>query len=335
MDPTSFASILAGVKRMREEYGDDDSQKKEEGQQVHQQEVGEGTSSSIEKQRVTEEIQQPHVNTATPSQPIPSQPITSQPTTEQPVASQPPVNKPRERKERKEIDSARMNRIRSGVQMYSQIQVSPSQKQNPLLQSALLKQKPITFNKEILSDYYINPNLQILFLSLKYHQLHPEYVWRRIKKLNQGSVVSTRLDNSLKILLTVIDIESPQDTLRKLNSICVKQDLTLIIAWSFEQAGNYVAMFKENELSANKVNLIIKGIKNNDFTSNMINTLTTVKTINKTDSINLIANYKNFKTIVKSDTHQIHGLGERKLKNLKSSFLEPFIFNKEERTNDI
>ncbi|CAH6720436.1 putative mating-type switching protein Swi10p [[Candida] jaroonii] len=318
MDPTSFASILAGVKRMREEYGDDDKNKNEGGQGAAQQELQ--TEDPQTKQAPQqEEIQQPQSTSDTHVQ----------------TPIQQPTSQPRERKERKDIDSARMNRIRNGVQMYSQIQVSPSQKQNPLLQSALLKQKPITFNKEILSDYYINPNLQILFLSLKYHQLHPEYVWRRIKKLNQGSVISTRMDNSLKVLLTVIDIESPQDTLRKLNSICVKQDLTLIIAWSFEQAGNYVAMLKENELSANKVNLIIKGIKNNDFTSNMINTLTTVKTINKTDSINLIANYKNFKTIVKSDSHQIHGLGDRKIKNLKSSFSEPFIFNKEERTDDM
>ncbi|WEJ93034.1 ssDNA endonuclease and repair protein rad10 [Yamadazyma tenuis] len=214
--------------------------------------------------------------------------------------------------------------------MYSQIQVAPSQKGNPVFQSSLLKQKPIAYNKEILSDYYINPTLQVLFLSMKYHQLHPEYIWRRCKKLNQGSTVSTIKDNACKILLAVIDIESPQEALRKLNNICIKQDLTLLIAWSFEQAGNYIAMLKDNELSRTKVNLTIRGAKQSDFKSNLTDTLTSIRAINKTDVINLMTEIGSFKDIVEADNIKIHGFGDRKISNLKATFSQPFILNKEQ-----
>lgn len=227
------------------------------------------------------------------------------------------------------VNVARPSNRATAVQMYSQIQVSPSQKGNPLLQSPLMKLKPISYNKEILSDYYINPTLQILFLSLKYHQLHPEYIWKRCKRLNQGSIVSNTGDSALKVLLAVVDIDSPQEVLRKLNNICIKQQLTLIVAWSFEQAGNYIAMFKDNELLKNKVNLVIKGVKKQDIKSNLIDSLTTIKTINKTDVVNLLMEVGSFKDIATANDIKIGGLGDRKLQNLKDAFTKPFIYKEE------
>lgn len=302
MDPTSFASILAGVKRMREQYDSETNVVSEE--KILEPITGTGEEGTSKANNDSSDNKS--------------------------VLKESSSNK-------ENIQSSQRSSIimthRSSVQLYNQIQVSPSQKQNPLLQSPLMKQKPIVFNKEILSDYYINPTLQVLFLSLKYHQLHPEYLWRRIKRLRQGSSINmtnNRRDKALKILLVVIDIESPQEALRKLTNVCVKQDLTLIISWSFEQAGNYIAMFKENELSANQVNLSIKGVKNTDLKSSIIDTLTTIRSINKTDSINLIANFKNFKNIVKSEHVKIHGVGERKLQNMKNSFVEPFLYRLQE-----
>lgn len=329
MDSTSFASVLAGVKRMREQYDDKDHTDINERQMTENEESKidkeEGLSSQLEYKRLkTGDSETKHSGQ---KQMEPSQTSNEEfRSSELPSVPQSGAEPQRD----KARTAAIRDKIRANVQMYSQIQVSPSQKGNPVFQSPILKTKPIAYNKEILSDYYINPTLQILFLSLKYHQLHPEYVWRRCRKLNQGSMVSSTRDKALKVLLVVIDIENPQDNLRKLNNICIKQDLTLLVAWSFEQAGTYIALLKENELAYNKVNLSIKGVVQTDYKSTLNNCLTNIKSINKTDVINLMTEVGSFKDIVEnSNDIKINGFGDRKIQNLHQAFKDPFIYNKD------
>jgi DNA excision repair protein ERCC-1 len=44
-----------------------------------------------------------------------------------------------------------------------------------------------------------------LFLSLRYHRLHPEYIYNRIQKLGK--------EYNLRILLVMVDIVSPRQLL--------------------------------------------------------------------------------------------------------------------------
>lgn len=224
------------------------------------------------------------------------------------------------------------------LQTYTSIQVANSQKGNPLLSSPLMKTTPWSYNASILSDYYINPTLQILFLSLKYHKLRPEYIWQRLKKINKGYSMGPQKDRALRILLVVVDIDSHQEILRKLLDICIKHDLSLILAWSFEEAGAYVVFCKQNELLASKVESSIKGAKNEDYHSCVLDVFTGVRSVNKTDVANLLANCGLVRNIVsqscRADSESgglgnIQGLGSRKLDNLRSVLSEPFIYNKE------
>lgn len=322
MDKSSFASILAGVQRMRDEY---------EPKSSNQQETA---STSTAPQRPTP-----------PARPAPARPRIER-----------PVVVPRTRVERTGVsrsatpsgtspsptpDNASTRNIRQNqqVQSHSAIQVANSQKGNPLLSQSLMKTQSWQYNGLILSDYYINPLIQILFLSLKYHKLHPEYIWTRLKRLNKGSTVVgdvSKNDRALRILLVVVDIDSHQESLRKLADICIKHDLSLVLAWSFEEAGNYVAFCKQLELSTSKVNSTIKGVKKDDYHSCLVDTLTSIKSVNKTDVVNLLANCKSFKNIVIQNSQgngkqmgNIQGLGTKKLNNMKSVFSEPFIYNKD------
>lgn len=226
-------------------------------------------------------------------------------------------------------------RAAQSVHTHSSVQVAQSQKGNPLLESQQMKITSWAYNNQILLDYYINATLQVLFLSLKYHKLRPEYVWRRIERLNGGSSTE-RLENdqALRVLLVVVDIDLPQEAIRSLLGICIKHDLSMVVAWSFEEAGNYIAYFKQNEMARSRVESSIQGLRKDDYNSNITSTLTTVRAVNKTDVVNLLANCKSFKNVVLQalegdDLANIQGLGERKLHNLKAVFTEPFIYNKE------
>ncbi|KAL6453451.1 ERCC1 DNA excision repair protein ERCC-1 [Candida maltosa Xu316] len=222
----------------------------------------------------------------------------------------------------------------------SEVLVSPTQKGNILLSNSKMKTTAWRFDKSVLCDYYINPTFQILFLSLKLHKLRPEYIDFRWQKFNKGSTINTtKKDNTLRVLLVVVDIEAHQEPLRYLSDFCIKHDLSLVLAWSFEEAGNYIALSKEIDDTPAKAKKSVQGTRGADYNTSVVEAFTGIKSVNKTDVSNLLANCKSVKEIIlqscKEDNDDgvglanIPGLGATKLTNLKQVFSEPFITNKD------
>ena len=120
-----------------------------------------------------------------------------------------------------------------------------------------------------------------------------------MEKLNQGSsTVHTRGDDALRVLLVVVDVDSHQDLLRKLLDFCIKHDLSLVLAWSYEEAANYIALCKQLDKAPLKGRKIIEGTKGSDYNSSVVKAFTGIKLVNKTDVSNLLANCKSVKEIV-------------------------------------
>src|ERR1700760_3187707 len=88
----------------------------------------------------------------------------------------------------------------------SSILVSPRQKGNPILTN--LRSFAWEYS-DIPADYVLGLTTCALFLSLKYHRLHPEYIYNRIKGL-QGKY-------NLRVLLTMVDIGNHEDSLKELS----------------------------------------------------------------------------------------------------------------------
>ncbi|CAH2355938.1 hypothetical protein CLIB1423_39S00364 [[Candida] railenensis] len=320
-DSSSYASVLAGVKRMREMFESD--------------QVSDGNSASILKRDVdvdesTAKGSNDDKNNDYGS--IKEVEITDKVTDQSPKGN---TNTNTDVASRGGANSYRNPPPMSTT--YTRIQVSPSQKGNPLLVDSHLKTTAWEYNSTIVSDYVINPKLQFLFLSLKYHKLHPEYLWQRIKKLNKGSTNSSILsaDDSLRILLVVVDVDSHQEIIRNLSNFCVRQDLSMVLAWTFEEAGNYIYHAKKQELSATRQTTSIKRAREEDYESRIRDTLVSIRAINKTDSVNLLGNFKSFENIVQEsvkvggDLGKVHGFGNRKIDNMRQVFSEPFIYNRE------
>ncbi|KAI5953421.1 RAD10 [Candida jiufengensis] len=288
IDASSFASILAGVKRMRDEYGGDYSE----------------NDITIEKQPSK---QQPSNPPNPPKPPRPQQPqITSKyvdvtvprTTLEKPTAKPVPPP-PQQQPQSQQQPKAKRSMAPARSTGPSEILVHKSQEKNPLLTDSMMKTTQWSFDSSVLSDYYISPTFQILFLSLKYHKLRPEYIWTRLKKLNKGSsVIDTKKDNVLRVLLVVVDIDSHQEPIRKLSDFCIKHDLSLVLAWSFEEAGNYIALGKHFDNAPHQTRTNIRGFRGGDYNSSVVEAFTGIKSVNKTDVSNLLANYKSVKDIV-------------------------------------
>uniref|UniRef100_A0A8D3AC68 ERCC1-like central domain-containing protein n=1 Tax=Scophthalmus maximus TaxID=52904 RepID=A0A8D3AC68_SCOMX len=159
----------------------------------------------------------------------------------------------------------------------SSIVVSPRQRGNPILK--FVRSVPWEF-AEVVPDYVLGHTTCALFLSLRYHNLNPNYIHDRLKQLGQTF--------TLRVLLVQVDVKDPHHALKELARICIMADCTLILAWSPEEAGRYLETYKSYE---KKPADLLKEQVEKDYLSKVTDCLTTVKSVNKTDAITLLSTF--------------------------------------------
>ncbi|KAI5244488.1 DNA repair protein rad10 [Aureobasidium subglaciale] len=202
----------------------------------------------------------------------------------------------------------------------SSILVSPRQKGNPILNS--IKSLPWEYS-DIPADFVLGQTTCALFLSLKYHRLHPEYIYSRIRQLGQKYL--------LRLVLVMVDIENHQDPLKELSKTSLINNVTLILTWSANEAGRYLELFKSCE---NAAPTGIKAQKAATFADNLVEFITVPRSINKTDAVGLVSNFGSVRTSVNArpeDLSHIAGWGDKKVKMWCQSVREPFRVTKAKR----
>lgn len=203
--------------------------------------------------------------------------------------------------------------IRGAVGGGTTILVNSCQRGNPLLSH--IKNMGWEYS-DIIPDYQVGVSSCILFLSIRYHRLYPEYIYTRIQKLSNMY--------TLRILLLLCDVNDHQPAIKELTKTALINNLTLILSWSPPEAAKYVETYKSFE---HKPPDPIKQRIGEDYLSQISNTLTQVRGVNKTDVFTLLSRFANFKNIVKADQTEIAnspGFGDVKAKRLRDAFNQPF-----------
>ena len=193
------------------------------------------------------------------------------------------------------------------------ITVSARQRGNPILKSIRLV--PWEFSDNIVPDYVINSKTGALYLSLKYHTLNPDYIHERLK---------TFTGFELRVLLVQVDITEPHHALKQLMRICILSELTLILAWSHEEAGKILETYKTSE---SKPPDLIMEKSNPDPHSKLIDALTSVKSVNKTDAVTLLSTFGSLENIVKASIEDLTlcpGFGPQKAQRLHKVLHQTF-----------
>lgn len=170
---------------------------------------------------------------------------------------------------------------------------------------------------DIAPDYQVGQTSAVLFLSLKYHRLKPEYIYERIKSMHHLYL--------LRVILCVVDIEDHQQAIRELTKATILAGFTLFLAWSSEEAGRYLELFK---MSENKPPDMIKERIEGDYMSKLTDCLTQVKSVNRTDVMTLSSTFGSLKNIMEAspeDLAQCPGFGQQKVRRLVNSFNAPFV----------
>ncbi|KAJ8727424.1 hypothetical protein PYW07_001543 [Mythimna separata] len=192
--------------------------------------------------------------------------------------------------------------------------VNQKQRGNPVLK--FITSVPWEYD-DIIPDYEVGKTICLLFLSLRYHNMNPDYIHNRIKELGKKY--------ELRVLLVQVDLKEPQTILKNLTRICLLTDLTLMLAWNPEEAAKIIENYKIYE---NKPPDRIMEKIENDPHQKVVNALTTIKPVNKTDAMTLISQFGTLENIIKATESRLAecpGFGATKAKKLHKALHEPFL----------
>ncbi|ORY24194.1 restriction endonuclease type II-like protein [Naematelia encephala] len=197
------------------------------------------------------------------------------------------------------------------------------QRRNPVLQS--IKNVGIEIG-DIVADYQVGTHNGVLFLSLKYHRLHPEYIHQRIEKMKNHYKV--------RILLVLCDITEHQQSLREITKIAIVNELTTFVAWTNDEVAQYLSTFKAYEHKGDET---LKERIHQAYPDQLQHVLTSGKKVNKTDAENLASQFGSFANISRQHFKvlaNVKGLGPTKVNSLYEAFNKPFIVGGLKRGED-
>jgi DNA excision repair protein ERCC-1 len=195
------------------------------------------------------------------------------------------------------------------------IQVSARQRGNPLLRH--LRAAPWEFVEELVPDYLVTPGCAVLYLSVRYHTLQPAYIGGRLDKLGLG--------HRLRVLLVQVDVKDPHHVLNQLMRLAILSELTLMLAWSPEEAAKIIETYKTFEHKPPDLIMEKGGTEPHE---KLIEALTSVKSVNKTDAVTLLGTFRTMEAIVRASPEDLAlcpGFGPNKAKKLHKVLHERFL----------
>ena len=186
--------------------------------------------------------------------------------------------------------------------MSNSILVDRGQEKNPLLK--YIYNVPWKF-EDIPCDYQVGKTTGVLFLSLRFHRLHPNYIYERIKEIENKFV--------LRIALILVDIKDPDNNVKELTRVSFLLNVTVVLAWNYEEAAKYVEILKAYEHKP--LEAIKKNIGSTDL-ERLKTFFTAAQSVNKTDSMEVLREFKslsNFANAANEDSlRSIPGMGPSK-----------------------
>ena len=188
--------------------------------------------------------------------------------------------------------------------------VAPSQRRNPLLQ--FIRQVKWKVMGGFAADYQMGPSSSAYFLSLQYHILYPDYIYRR--------TALRKKKTSLTVLLCLVDIEDSDSPIKKLSKMCFDSDMTMICCWSNEEAARYLEIFKAYH---GKSTASIEKPEEKTYLAQVSRVLTLVRSVNKSDVLTLITTFGSIAGIASASVEELllcPGLGEKKAKAVHAAF---------------
>uniref|UniRef100_A0A0N5AJS5 HHH_2 domain-containing protein n=1 Tax=Syphacia muris TaxID=451379 RepID=A0A0N5AJS5_9BILA len=184
---------------------------------------------------------------------------------------------------------------------------------------------------EIKADFESGKDLGVLYLSLKWHKLHPGYIESRLDSDGSGYRV--------KVLLVLVNVE-PRHLLRELNIYCWRTRWSLVLCYSVEEAAEYLenihlsrnkdeyqAIYAVEERKKKRLGIVdVEDVQGKEFRC-AVELLASIRSVTKADAQRLISTFGSLKVIGNADVETLllcPGLGSIKAQNVYKYFRTPF-----------
>ena len=194
--------------------------------------------------------------------------------------------------------------------------VSQRQRGNPLLQH--IRNVAWEFAPSpILPDYLIGDTTCLLYLSLRYHLLHPAYLLSRLS--------SVRHHYSSRALLLQVDSEDSEHALQEITKAAFINSWTLLLCWSPEEAARYIELFKVMEHKGKET---LEGGEAAGEKERLSECLQVVKGVNKSDVTMLMSTFGSLAVLSRAGQDELRavpGMGEKKVRRLRMALQQPFV----------
>ncbi|KAM7536302.1 hypothetical protein Aperf_G00000084022 [Anoplocephala perfoliata] len=196
--------------------------------------------------------------------------------------------------------------------------VSSRQRGNPLLE---LIRHVVWEYAEIGPDYVFGPSQCGFFLSLRYHNINPGYIFERLQKLTSNY--------QLIVLIVLVDVDDAHHPLKELNKFGLTQNVTVLLAWSFLEAARYIESFKAlvnkppEELQSEAATASIQ----KDHFTLATDFLTSLRVVSRTDAATLLSRFGTIANIAKADKETLEscpGIGTVKAEKIYDALHSSF-----------
>ena len=179
---------------------------------------------------------------------------------------------------------------------------------------------------DVVPDFVVGETTSVLFLSLRYHLLHPDYLYARIAPVKR--------EFRVRVLLVSVDVADPTEPLLLLTSLASANDFTVILGWSLQECARYLETFKllDKKSAASIQERIEAG-----YLPRLEDALTVIRSVNKTDVRVLSRTFGSLKDIMAAPMEDLalcQGLGDKKVRRLLLAFNEPFLASSAAEDND-
>lgn len=198
--------------------------------------------------------------------------------------------------------------------------VSRTQRGNPVLEH--IKDVRLIEEKGLKVDYVTSQTTGVLFLSMKYHNVRPDYIFQRIAKLKNAY--------KLRVLLVKKDETNVLNTVKELTSISLDNNLTMVVVSSDEEAAAYLGELWKRSGTRGTT---IQGRVKDDYKEQLYNVLTKIPTINKSDVVQLSGNFGSLRNILRSadNLDELPRFGQTKARHFHNAVNEPFTMGQTSR----
>ena len=223
------------------------------------------------------------------------------------------------------VSSPQQQRPPPALAATNAILVSPRQRGNPVLSH--IRNCPWEFappsasssppSPPFLCDYLLGPTTCALYLSLRYHLLHPLYLLSRMQPL--------RSHYTVRLLLLQVDVDDSEAPLTDVSAAAFVNGWTLLLGWSVDEIGRWLELFKVMQSKGKEA---LEGAAETGDEDRVRDVLAVVKGVNKTDTAVLVSTFGSLTALARASEAELLacvGMGAKKVKRLRMAFNQPFI----------